>query len=76
MKATHPVFVALYRKLADEPSRIAALDSELEEMARRWGDEPQELLVIVARKRRRWLILSPPRPACRCGTGSSGRRAW
>lgn len=70
-----PVFVSLYRELAGQPARIAAFDSELAEVERRWGDEPQELLVIVAR-RLRSLSLSRPRPASRCGTGSSDRRAW
>jgi len=38
----HPVFVSIYRELVGEP----------EDVRRRWGDEPQEFLVIVARKRR------------------------
>jgi 2-polyprenyl-6-hydroxyphenyl methylase/3-demethylubiquinone-9 3-methyltransferase len=58
-KANHPVMVALYRDLAAEPARIAALDRELVEAAARGmrgGVEgpksyDTELLVIVARKR-------------------------
>jgi hypothetical protein len=51
MKADHPVFVALYRDVADQPERAAALDNELAEMWRREGGEDQQLLLIVARKR-------------------------
>jgi SAM-dependent methyltransferase len=51
LKAHHPALVALYRDLADAPDRVAALDRELAEMARRWQDQSQEVLVIVARKR-------------------------
>jgi ubiquinone/menaquinone biosynthesis C-methylase UbiE len=59
-KANHPLVVALYQDLADEPARAAALDGELLEVAARAGNRsaegPQgydsEVLVIVARKRR------------------------
>jgi ubiquinone/menaquinone biosynthesis C-methylase UbiE len=51
LKAHHPVLVALYRELAGQPDRAAALDRELAELARRWEGEDQELLLIVARKR-------------------------
>jgi hypothetical protein len=51
-KAHHPALVALYRDLADQPDRVAAFDRELAELARRWQHDPQELLLIVARKRR------------------------
>jgi SAM-dependent methyltransferase len=59
LKANHPVVVALYRELADEPACVAALDGELLEAATRarhgstegpYGYET-EFLVIVARKR-------------------------
>ena len=50
-KAQHPALVALYRDLVDQPDRTAALDRELGELARRWEDHCQELLLIVARKR-------------------------
>jgi SAM-dependent methyltransferase len=50
-KAQHPALVALYRDLVDHPDRTAALDRELAELARRWEDHGQELLLIVARKR-------------------------
>jgi SAM-dependent methyltransferase len=52
-RTNHPVVVALYRDLSGQPDRAAALDRELAELARRWQDHGQELLVIVARKRRR-----------------------
>jgi SAM-dependent methyltransferase len=51
LKAHHPAIVALYRDLADQPDRVAALDRDLDELGRRWRDEDQELLLIVARKR-------------------------
>jgi 2-polyprenyl-6-hydroxyphenyl methylase/3-demethylubiquinone-9 3-methyltransferase len=54
LKASHPAFVALYRDLADQPGRAAALDRELAELARRWQRERQELLLIVAHPRRYW----------------------
>jgi ubiquinone/menaquinone biosynthesis C-methylase UbiE len=60
-KANHPMAVALYRDLADEPARVAALDRELLEAGARAGDRSvegppgygydSEFLVIVARKR-------------------------
>ena len=53
LKAHHPLLVALHRDLEGQPERAAALDRELTELARRWQGEGQELLVIVARKRRR-----------------------
>jgi ubiquinone/menaquinone biosynthesis C-methylase UbiE len=52
LKAYHPALVALYRDLAGQPDRVAALDRELAELAQRWDRDRQELLVIVARKRR------------------------
>jgi SAM-dependent methyltransferase len=51
LKTHHPAFVALYRSLADQPLRAAELDRELGELARRWQDQAQEMLLIVARKR-------------------------
>jgi SAM-dependent methyltransferase len=51
-KARHPLFVTLHRDLAGRPELTAAFDRELEDMARRWSDERQELLLTVARKRR------------------------
>jgi SAM-dependent methyltransferase len=51
LKTHHPVLAALHRDLAGEPDRAAQLDRELDELARRWQGEPQELLLIVARKR-------------------------
>jgi SAM-dependent methyltransferase len=51
LKAHHPAFVALYRDLAAEPDRCAALDRELAELTRRWQRDGQEMLLIVARKR-------------------------
>jgi SAM-dependent methyltransferase len=51
IKTSHPVFVALYRDLADRPERIMALDRDLADMVRRHRDEQQELLLIVARTR-------------------------
>jgi 2-polyprenyl-6-hydroxyphenyl methylase/3-demethylubiquinone-9 3-methyltransferase len=58
-KANHPLAVALYRDLAAEPARVAALDRDLVEAATRamrgGVDGRQacdaEALVIVARKR-------------------------
>jgi SAM-dependent methyltransferase len=59
LKVNHPMVVALYRDLADEPACVAALDRELLEAATRarhgsvegpHGYET-EFLVIVARKR-------------------------
>jgi 2-polyprenyl-3-methyl-5-hydroxy-6-metoxy-1,4-benzoquinol methylase len=58
-KANHPVVVALYRGLAGEPARVAALDRDLMEAARRGmrggvegpTADDTELLLIVARKR-------------------------
>jgi ubiquinone/menaquinone biosynthesis C-methylase UbiE len=59
-KANHPMAVALYRDLAGEPARVAALDGELVEAAARGmrghiegaNAYDTELLLIVARKRR------------------------
>jgi SAM-dependent methyltransferase len=51
LKGSHPALVALYRDLADQPARAAALDRELAELVPRWQREGQELLLIVARKR-------------------------
>jgi SAM-dependent methyltransferase len=49
-KTRHPMLVTLYRELADDPERSAALDRRLAELRSRWEREPQELLLIVARK--------------------------
>jgi SAM-dependent methyltransferase len=49
LQAHHPAFVALYRDLAGEPDRAAALDRDLADLAPRFAREPQELLLIVAR---------------------------
>jgi SAM-dependent methyltransferase len=51
LKAHHPVFVALYTDLADQPDRAEALDRELRRVAARWDGEAQRAVVIVARKR-------------------------
>jgi 2-polyprenyl-3-methyl-5-hydroxy-6-metoxy-1,4-benzoquinol methylase len=51
LKGHHPVFVGLYRDLADQPDRAAALDRELADLVRRWEHDAQDLLVIVARTR-------------------------
>jgi SAM-dependent methyltransferase len=50
LKRHHPVLVALYRDLAGQPDRVAALDRELAAIAQRWEGTRQELLLIVARK--------------------------
>jgi SAM-dependent methyltransferase len=52
LKANHPAFVAVHRDLVDQPDRAAAFDRELAELARRREQDTQELLLIVARKRR------------------------
>jgi SAM-dependent methyltransferase len=52
MKTHHPVLVSIYRELAGQPARAAALDRELAGLSARMTDEAQELLLIVARKRR------------------------
>jgi SAM-dependent methyltransferase len=52
LKAHHPALVTLYRELEDEPDRAAELDRELADLATRWQLETQQLLLIVARKRR------------------------
>jgi SAM-dependent methyltransferase len=57
-RSNHPMMVALYRDLADEPARVAALDRELLDSATRGRDGSvegshgydAEFLVIVARK--------------------------
>jgi SAM-dependent methyltransferase len=51
LKSDHPAFVALYRDLAAQPGQVAALDRDLADALRRHEGEPQELLLIVARKR-------------------------
>jgi 2-polyprenyl-3-methyl-5-hydroxy-6-metoxy-1,4-benzoquinol methylase len=48
-KAHHPVVVAIYNELADDPERTAMIDRELAELSGRCQREPQELLLIVAR---------------------------
>jgi ubiquinone/menaquinone biosynthesis C-methylase UbiE len=50
LKRHHPAFVALFRDLAAQPDRAAALDRDLAGALRRHEGEPQELLLIVARK--------------------------
>jgi SAM-dependent methyltransferase len=58
-KSNHPLVVALYQDLADEPTRIAALDRDFAEAAARWNrggpDGPgifeMEYMVVIARKR-------------------------
>ena len=52
LEADHPALAALYRDLAPRPARLAALDRELGDLFRRHDGESQELLLIVARKRR------------------------
>ena len=59
LRANHPLLVALYRELADEPARVSALDYDLMEAATRGigggldgqSDYDAETLLIVARKR-------------------------
>jgi SAM-dependent methyltransferase len=59
MKANHPIVVGVYRDLADQPARVAALDRELVDAATRARHGSvegahgydTEFLVIVARKR-------------------------
>jgi SAM-dependent methyltransferase len=59
LRANHPLLVALYRELADEPARLSALDYDLMEAATRGigggldgqSDYDAETLLIVARKR-------------------------
>jgi SAM-dependent methyltransferase len=51
VKLHHPLIVSLYRQLAGDRDRTAALDRELADVGRRWDGDPQQLLVIVARKR-------------------------
>jgi SAM-dependent methyltransferase len=52
LKGHHPVFAELYRGLAGDPDRTAALDRELDELAKRHeGESQQPVLVVVARKR-------------------------
>jgi SAM-dependent methyltransferase len=52
VKHRHPVFVTLYRGLADDPEASADLDHRLAELTHRWRSEPMTLLMVVARKRR------------------------
>jgi SAM-dependent methyltransferase len=49
-KTAHPMVVTLHKQLADDPDRSAALDRQIAELTSHWADEPQELLLIVARK--------------------------
>jgi SAM-dependent methyltransferase len=58
LKAHHPVAVALYREMADEPELAAALDDTFLGVIKQWyvpGDRPgtfaQEAVLIVARRR-------------------------
>jgi hypothetical protein len=51
LEARHPLFVTLHRGLATDPDRAAAFERRLALLRERWHDEPQELLVGVARKR-------------------------
>jgi SAM-dependent methyltransferase len=49
LKTHHPVFVTIYKQLADDPDGAAVLDRRLAGLKSRWQREPQELLLIVAR---------------------------
>ena len=49
-RTKHPMVVTLHQQLADDPGRTAALDRQLDTITSRWEHEPQELLMIVARK--------------------------
>jgi hypothetical protein len=58
-KTNHPLMVSIYRDLADDPARVAALDRELVDAAMRGiggglngqRDYDAESLLILARKR-------------------------
>jgi SAM-dependent methyltransferase len=56
LKTHHPMLVALYRDLAGEPERAAALDRDLAALSRRGSSEEQDLLLIVARTPRGRLL--------------------
>jgi 2-polyprenyl-3-methyl-5-hydroxy-6-metoxy-1,4-benzoquinol methylase len=57
-KANHPVAIALYRELAGDPERLAALDRAFVEMIERWPSDADgesrvytmDALMVVARK--------------------------
>jgi ubiquinone/menaquinone biosynthesis C-methylase UbiE len=51
LKHHHPALIALYRGLADQPDRVAALDRELDKIGQRRQNGSQQLLLIVGRKR-------------------------
>jgi SAM-dependent methyltransferase len=51
LKAQHPVLVDLYRGVAADSDRTAALDRELDAMSKRRAGERQQTLLVVARKR-------------------------
>jgi hypothetical protein len=61
LKANHPVAVALYRELGDDPELAAALDDAFLGVIKHWyargdggsGAFCQEAVLIVARKKRR-----------------------
>ncbi|MFF3691710.1 class I SAM-dependent methyltransferase [Streptomyces sp. NPDC002187] len=56
-KASYGPTIAAYRNIADDPGRVAALDRDLTDLARRHGDGPEptvmewEYLLLTARKR-------------------------
>jgi ubiquinone/menaquinone biosynthesis C-methylase UbiE len=80
LKAHHPVAVALYRELGDDPELAAAFDDAFLRVIRLWyaqgdggsGTLIQEAVMIVARKRRAGTGTAPPSgtavsaPASRC----------
>jgi SAM-dependent methyltransferase len=68
LKANHPVAVALYRELGDDPELAAALDDAFLRVIKLWyarddvsGTFAQEAVIIVARKRRAGAGIAPPR---------------
>jgi ubiquinone/menaquinone biosynthesis C-methylase UbiE len=69
LKAHHPVAVALYRELDDDPELVAALDDAFLRVIGLWyargeggsGAFAQEAVMIVARKRRAGTGIAPPR---------------
>jgi SAM-dependent methyltransferase len=50
-RSHHPVIRMLYAQLEGDTERTAALERDLDAMAERWRDVPQDILLIVARKR-------------------------
>jgi SAM-dependent methyltransferase len=72
LKAHHPVAVALYRELGDDPELAAALDGAFLRVIKLWyawddvsGTFAQEAVIIVARKRRAGRGTAPPRDKLR-----------